>query len=258
MGAAVQSSGLMGAALRRWYVTLLGLAVTAGLCLAAVHFVPAKYEATARVLLLPPASAVGKGGNPYLQLGGLDTVAAILGRSVSDPQTVAALAQRGATGKYTFAPDLLTSGPVLLLTVDDATPGAALGSAGIVLSEVPSSLSELQRSANVPTSALITSSVLTQDQQAKVVRKTQIRALLVAAAGGVGFTLVLVAMVDAFLRRRRDRRLGRQGETAPDPEPKHRSAVPDESEVQPLPLPYLVLHGAERPSSSDEATNAHD
>ena len=161
-------------------------------------------------------------------------------------------------GKYTFAPDLLTSGPVLLLTVDDTTPAAALRSAGIVLSEVPTTLSELQRSANVPTSALITSSVLTQDQQAKVVRKTQIRALLVAAAGGVGFTLVLVAMVDAFLRRRRDRRLGQQEEAAPDPEPKHRSAPPDESDVQPLSLADLVLHGADRPSASGEATNAHD
>lgn len=203
----MQSSGLMGAAFRRWYVTIIGLFVTAALCYGAALLVPVKYEATARVLLLPPDSVVGKGGNPFLLLGGLDTATSILGRTLSEPDMVERVSTLGASGKFTVAPDDLTSGPVLLVTADSATRTAALQSLGVVLKQVPSTLANMQSSLGVPKNAWIASTVITQDRVAEAVRKSQVRALLVAAAGGLAGTLMLVALVDAYLLRRSRMRL---------------------------------------------------
>ncbi|MCW2530013.1 MAG: hypothetical protein JWM76_4873, partial [Pseudonocardiales bacterium] len=58
--------GLAWIMLRRWYLTFVGVLVTAALCAAAIVLVPAKYQASASLLLLPPKTAVGNGGNPYL------------------------------------------------------------------------------------------------------------------------------------------------------------------------------------------------
>lgn len=202
----MESSGLLGAALRRWYVTLLGLLLTAGLCLVAVLFVPAKYESTARVLLLPPQSSVGKGGNVYLALGGLDSAVAILGQTMSDADADAALKAKGATAKFTIAPDALTSAPVLYVVADDKTATASMDSLDLALAMVPTTLDSLQKSAEVPANSYISASVITQDQKASVVRKTQIRALVVALGAGLALTLVLVALVDRRMRRRTQRR----------------------------------------------------
>jgi hypothetical protein len=204
----MESSGLIGSAFRRWYVTLLGLVATLGLCALALQLVPAKYEATARVLLLPPASTVQKGGNPYLQLGGLDAAVSILGRSMSDAENQLALQAAGSTAKFTIGPDDLTSGPVLLLTADAKTPAQVLGSLQIALDRVPTSLAAIQRSVSVPKASMITSTVITQDNEAKVVRKSQIRAVVVAAVAGIILTLMIAALVDVRLRRRESRRAG--------------------------------------------------
>lgn len=202
----MESSGLIGSAFRRWYVTLLGLVATLGLCALAFQLVPAKYEATARVLLLPPASTVQKGGNPYLQLGGLDAAVSILGRSMSDAENQLALQTAGSTAKFTIGPDDLTSGPVLLLTADAKAQSQVLGSLQIALDQVPRTLAAIQQSVSVPTASMITSTVITQDNEAKVVRKSQIRAVVVAAVAGIILTLMIAALVDVRLRRRESRR----------------------------------------------------
>lgn len=222
----MESSGLLGAAVRRWYVTLFGVLLTAGLCAAAIVLVPAKYEATARVLLLPPQSSVGKGGNVYLALGGLDSAVAILGRTMSDAQADATLKAQGAMAKFTIEPDQLTSAPVLYLVSDDKTAGASMSSLGVALQMVPSTLDNLQRSAGVPASAYISSSVITQDESASVVRKTQIRALVVAVGAGFALTLVLLVLVDSRLRRRGQRRAQRDAASAQAARPQAEGGSP--------------------------------
>jgi hypothetical protein len=204
-----QQSGVLVALLRRWYLLPVGLAATLGLCFLAIGAVPAQYKVTASILLLPAKSGLENGANPYLALGGLGPAASVLGRTMSDGDTARALKERGVTGVFTVEPDLSTSGPVLLIDVVDATPAAALASLALVLEQTPLTLRELQLSIDVPDRALIGSTVINQDRKATVVRKSQIRAVLVAGVVGVAGTLFLISLLDGFLVRRRRRATGR-------------------------------------------------
>jgi hypothetical protein len=190
---------------RRWYLLPLGLVATVGLGYLASTAVPAQYKVSASVLLLPAKSAGEIGSNPYLALGGLGPAASVLGRTMSDGDTARALKERGATGVFTMGPDLTTSGPVLLVEVVDDTPTAALATLGLIVEQTPITLRELQRSIDVPERSLIGSTVINQDRKAEVVRKSQIRAILVAAVAGAAGSLFFISLVDGFLIRRRRR-----------------------------------------------------
>jgi hypothetical protein len=187
---------------------LFGLLATVVLCYAATVFVPVKYEATADVLLLPPkVNSTGKGAtqgdNPFLALGGLDTVSAVLAKTLSDRATQLAVQQAGGTGTFTVVQDLTAGGPVLLVTVTGSTPVATLHTLTAVTGVVPGALAHLQTTSGVPANALIRSKVITWDTVAQPVRKSQLRAMLAAAAAGLGGTVLLTALFDGYLARRK-------------------------------------------------------
>ena len=188
--------------LRRWYVVVAGLVVTAGLCVAAATLVPPHYEVKTSVVLLPGPTTVGKGGNPYLSLGNLEGVAAILARAMSDGAVTQKLLKQGASKDYLVATDPTTAGPVLLITSDAKTAADSLKTRELILKELPVRLSVLQESAQVPTRSLISLSTLSQDEQPTMVRKSQIRALFLAFALGICTTLGCAALLDGWLRRK--------------------------------------------------------
>ncbi len=74
--------------IRRWYLTVLGLAVTIGLVAAAAIAVPVSYTAKADVVLIPPANSTSNSDNPLLGLTGLTSAADVLARAMSDPSKV--------------------------------------------------------------------------------------------------------------------------------------------------------------------------
>ncbi len=200
--------------LQRWYFTAAGLLVTLLLCFLAASAVPVKYQATAQILVLPPKTSVGNGGNPYLALGGLQAAADVLARAMSDADTYAKVRAAGVSGTYTVARDLTTSGPVLLVNADDSTPDGALKTLHGILSQAAPRLAQLQDSLNVPDSTRLTSNVFTKDPGAAAQRKSQIRALLVAFAAGVFATIMLVSAGDSLLMRRARRRSAKTGALA--------------------------------------------
>jgi hypothetical protein len=188
--------------LRRWYVVVVGLALTAGLCLAASAVSPPHYEVKTSVVLLPGPTTVGKGGNPYLSLGNLEGVAAILARAMSDGAVTQKLLGQGASKDYLVATDPTTAGPVLLITSDAGTAADALRTRELILRELPVRLNVLQESAQVPTRSLISLSTLSQDQEPALIRKSQIRAVFIAFALGMCLTLGSAALLDGWLRRK--------------------------------------------------------
>jgi capsular polysaccharide biosynthesis protein len=202
--------------LQRWYFTLVGLLSTVLLCGLAVSAVPVKYQARAQILVLPPRTSVGTGGNPYLALGGLQAAADVLARAMSDGQTYQQLRSQGVTGTYTVARDLTTSGPILLVVADDSTAAGALATMNGILSQAAPRLSLLQDDLSVPQNTRLTSNVFTQDSAASTQRKSQIRAVLVAFAAGVFITIMLVSAADSVLARRRRRALARSASGRPD------------------------------------------
>lgn len=194
---------------RRWYLTVVGLLATAGLCLVTMRLVPPTYEATASVVLLPPASSVAAGGNPYLQLGGLEQVADVTARALSSQDAVARVAGMAPDGTYEVIRDLTTSGPILLVTVEGKTSRATLATLKAVTDMVPPTLKSLQSSLSIATPSQIISSVLTSDKYPESVKKSTIRALIVAAGVGLVGTAAVVALTDSWLLRRRYRRSGK-------------------------------------------------
>jgi hypothetical protein len=204
-----QQSGVLVALWRRWYLLPLALVATLGLGFLASTAVPAQYKVSGSILLLPAKSAGEIGSNPYLALGGLGPAASVLGRTMSDGDTARALKDRGATGVFTVEPDLTTTGPVLLVEVVASTPAAALSTLGLIVEQAPVTLRDLQRSIDVPERSLIGSTVINQDRKATVVRKSQLRAILVAGVAGAAGSIFFISLLDGFLVRRRRRISGR-------------------------------------------------
>jgi hypothetical protein len=200
---------------QRWDFTLVGLLVTALLCGLAAIAVPVKYQAKAQILVLPPHTSVGTGGNPYLALGGLQAASDVLARAMSDGKTYQLLRGQGVTGTYTVARDLTTSGPILLVVAEDSTATGALHTLSGILSQAAPRLRQLQDELSVPESTRLTSNVFTQDSTAGIQRKSQLRAILVAFAAGIFVTVMLVSAADSLLSRRR-RKLAGSGRTVSD------------------------------------------
>ena len=196
-------SDLLRLCRRRWYVVLLGLMMTMGLVLLALRLVPATYESTADVLLLPAKTTVGPGNNPYLALDGLQTIADVVSRAMVDETSVRSVEAAGGSDRFEVSADPTTNGPVILISVDEESGAAAENTLGLVLDRLPTTLQSIQQDAGVPQAFRITSLEITENAPVEV-RKSQLRAALVALAGGIALTLLVVSIVDTVLTRRRE------------------------------------------------------
>jgi hypothetical protein len=192
---------------RRWYIGLVGLLLTLGAVIMVARIVPAQTELTGSVLLLPPrvqsTTESATPTNPYLQLGGLDTVVGLVARALSTPSKLESMAEQGATGQVKVEPAPTMPGAVVMVTVDGVTPEEADRTLEVVLSAVPQVLAEMQAQVSTPTKSFITASVVDKDTQGHVVRKDQYRAMLVVGGGGAAGTILLTTLVDLIILRRR-------------------------------------------------------
>ena len=214
----LDQSGVPAALLRRWFLLPLGALITLGLCLAASSAVPVQHRLTARVLLLPASSPAKPGEppvNPYLSLGGLGPAASVVARSLASAESTADLIDLGAKGTFSVGPDFGTDGPVLLVTAEAESPETAKTTLDLVVARVPLMLKQLQQNVGVPQSALIGSTIISRDPSPEVVRKSQVRAVLVAAAAGIGSTGLGIVLLDAVLRRPRRVPEGRSRRSMP-------------------------------------------
>lgn len=194
---------------RRWYLVLAGLLITTGLCFASYSAVSPTYERAASVLLLPGSQTIPSGGNPYLYLGGLGQASDILVASVNASSVRNAILLGHPATEIFMTRDPASSGP--LVTVSSSGPNDADVTATLerALTAIPKTLSELQVQANVPATARITSLQLTTDPTSVLIRKNQLQAVGLVAAGGTALTLLVVGFVDGLLlSRQRSRRGG--------------------------------------------------
>lgn len=198
-------SDVRGAIVRRWYVLAIALCLTAGLCVAVTRVVPLEYETRALTVLLPPKALLSTGGNPYLGLGGLDSAASVLSKSMYGQDVSQLVTQASPTAEYEVEPDASTSGPVLLTIVKDRSPQSSLDALQVLLKALPEQLQALQLDSNAPPKYLITVTVVTQDTKATTLFKNQIRAVIAAGGAGAASSLMLVALLDGILMRRRAR-----------------------------------------------------
>lgn len=190
---------------RRWYLAIVGILLTIGLCgLAYVQF-PPTYAAKASVVLLPPSTTVPEGGNPYLQLSDLKQAVDVMTRTLMSQETEERVMEQAPTGTFEVLPDYETSGPIIVITAGDVTPEAALKTLEVVKSMVSPALEDLQSTLGIAPESQITSKVLISDDQPSTVRKTQLRVLIIAFALGIAISALAVAIVDSALLRRAGR-----------------------------------------------------
>jgi hypothetical protein len=202
---------LLASSLRRWYLVLLGLLVTALLCALAHSAVPVSYSASGSMLLLPPSSSVGKRGNPYLYLGGLSQALEVLSARLNAESYRKPIESAHSQVVVQTAPDTSTTGPILLVTTVGPDAGETLGVTQEVMDAVPGALVGLQDSLSVPPASRITVMVLTPASSPTADAKTQTRALLALAGAGLAATILLTGLIDGALLGRSSRR--RKGAT---------------------------------------------
>ena len=222
------TSDVLGALRRRWYLVLVGLLGTVGLMFAAHSVVPVTYQAKAMIVLLPPRNLDNTGGNPYLALGGLDSVAGVLSRSMTTEAIAEEVATVAPDATFTVEPDATTSGPVLLVTAEADSPAAALAATQKLIDVAPRQMETLQRASGVGANSFITTNLVTQDAVALPQHKAQIRALIAVGIAGITATVLGVAMIDGFLLRRRERRRLRVVDESYDDEEPPSSASDDD------------------------------
>lgn len=224
---------LLRAVARRWYVVLVGLLLTSGLVYVTYERTPPAYNARALVLLLPSQSAVGKGGNPFLMLSGLEQAAGVVVAYFSSSSAEAEIAAASPTASYQVAIDDSTRGPVIAVGVSDDSPGGTMDALRHIVTRIPVELSRLQEKVDVPSAAVIGSMELTVDEKPAVDRAGTLRMMIAALVLGLVGTAVLAIILDSLIQRRADRRgqVVREPEAIPgtDDERASVSAEPEEN-----------------------------
>jgi len=196
------TKGLM----RRWYFFILGLALTLCAGLYVYQEVPPTYQATASVVLVPPATAVVEGENPYLYMGGLDQAMSVLMVKMNSAVVSQPILKDKAGLGYSVDRDISTTGPIMVVTADGDTEAETLRVLRNVITVMPQNLKTLQDQLSIPSNARITSMSIVTDEKAKSLNKNQIRMVLAAMAGGMAGTVLLTALLDRLMVARRQRK----------------------------------------------------
>ncbi|TIC79531.1 hypothetical protein E8D34_20370 [Nocardioides sp. GY 10113] len=198
----------MSSLVRRWYVLLVGVALTAAGCYVASTSVSESYESTSSALLLPPPSLVGDKGNPFLYLGGLSAARDVLTARLNSEPVRAPIVEDYPGVSLTIAADTTTAGPIVLVMTEGGSADDATEVARRVLEEIPVELAELQDELEVPDRSRITTMDLTGAAEATSSRKDQIKAIAVVMVGGLAVSVLLVGVIDGWLLARGARRGG--------------------------------------------------
>jgi hypothetical protein len=188
---------------RRWYVVLAGLVLTCGLVYGAYGASPPEYHARGLVLLLPSESAVGKGGNPFLLLSGLEQPAGILVAYFSSTAAQGEVRAVSPTAEYQVAIEDSTRGPVIAVDVTTKNSDETLTTLRFLLGQIPRELTRLQQQVSAPANAAIGSMTLTVDQETQTNRAGTLRMMIAALVVGLVATGLAADAVDSLILRRR-------------------------------------------------------
>jgi uncharacterized protein involved in exopolysaccharide biosynthesis len=200
---------------RRWYFVLVGLAVTAGLCVAAFRVIPVSYNSEASVVLLPPKTSTEPNGNPFLYLGGLSQAVDVLTRTINSDATAKPLLKANPGSKFTIAADATTTGPIILITSTAPTAARAQAMTASVLTAVPLALDSIQSELSVKPQSQISVMTIAVDEKGKLDAKVRTQSLIGIGAVGAMLTILLTGLIDGLLRSRR-RRNAPSADDAPD------------------------------------------
>ncbi|MBD3923149.1 hypothetical protein IEZ26_00830 [Nocardioides cavernae] len=194
---------------RRWYLVLALAVLTLGATLLVAQRTGETYEATATVLVFPPAQAQDPTGamtqaNPYLVLGGVSQARDVVVRALTSKKIADTFGETYPTGTtFEITPDFTNSAPIIVFTVEAPAPDVAIEALKTLTDRVPVELEKMQSELDLPAGEQVTSVVLTRDEVPATTKKAMIRSALMTMAGLGGLGLLLIALVDGWLTGRR-------------------------------------------------------
>ena len=197
---------LLRAIFVRWYVTLLGLALTAGLCFVAFTHVGPTFSRGASELLVPGSQTIPEGGNAYLYLGDLTQASDVLVNTLQSDDVQERILSGAKKTDVVITRDASTTGPILVITVTGPSRSDVDAVFRRAQAEVPTTLTALQDRVQVPLEARISSLDLTADPAATADLKPRYEAMALAGAVGLAITLLAIGLIDGLLTSREARR----------------------------------------------------
>ncbi len=194
---------------RQLPIVLFGMILVIACAVIAFEVVPTNYQASGQVLLLPPSDPIPEGDpvNPYLNLpGSLTLTASLLAGTVTTPDTQRDMVQSGFPSEYA-ASVVPQTGPLIIVTVEDSDPAAALATRDEVLRRLAGELDTIQSTESVPANQMIVARNFGVTQEAEVLAGSRLRAMAVIVALGTVLTLMTAFAVDRWRTRRATRRV---------------------------------------------------
>ncbi|WP_454810863.1 hypothetical protein [Paenarthrobacter nitroguajacolicus] len=130
----------------------------------------------------------------------------ILTRKMSSEEFKENIREQSGAATFTAEADRGTSGAILLITATSHDADQALKVLDTVMKQAPVALTELQDVLNVPNASRISTMKLLEDSRAVPEVKARTQLLLVTAAGGTAFTVIITVLLDGLLLTRKGRR----------------------------------------------------
>ena len=200
---------------RRWYLTLLVIALAIAVAMLGWGKAKPTYTAAGTILLMPPASVVDakptdgaaySAQNPLLYLGGLTEARDAVVSAFSTETTRADLADNYQATVEITSKDGSTA-PIIVFSVE--ATDAAQAEAGLkhLVSQASPRLVQLQDGLKVAAKDRVTFQTLSADDKATASHKKQLELAVVGFAGTLGLGLLLIALIDG---RRQARRIARE------------------------------------------------
>lgn len=214
----MEIAALAASLLRRWYIVVAGVILTAVLGALAVQAVPPTYSAAGSVLLLPPRATVDEGSNQLLQLGGLEQPASLVVAYLAGDNMRTAFGTQHPGATYDVVLDPLSRGPLIMMTVHSPSSATVMQALDSAIETVPEALDALQDEVAAPPSSRFSSMPLSIDVEPVTENKSSLRALIAAVGVGMALTLVGAVGLDSLLVGRGQRRATKTagGAGAPD------------------------------------------
>jgi hypothetical protein len=204
--------------LRRWYVVVPALVLTAiavGLVYVSVQ---PTYQASGSVILRGPEQnqdeTTGK-RNQYADYGNLTIPARVVSDALSQATYQERLEQAGMPGTYTVGMDAGSMAPILTVVGVADTPADAIMTAQTVMTAADRELLRRQQNLGAPTQTFLTTEVVAAPTEAEALNGSRLRAAAGVLVIGMIITLALAFITETTARRRAARSRAAGGEPAP-------------------------------------------
>jgi hypothetical protein len=172
--------------------------LSCGAAVASALAVPARYSATAKLVLIGPnVSATGQASNPFLDFSsGLSITADVLALSSETSQTADSVVASGGTSSYQTVSSGGSSEPILAITSEAPTKAQAIWTAKLLIVSIQADLAARQTAASVPANLRVTMVSVSAPDQASRQLKTTAELAIAVLVGGLVVSIGIVVLLD--------------------------------------------------------------